>query len=462
MRTNVKPSSATAVIKWTDEEWSKIALWLAQHKDAAWLASDGLEDIKARDVFEAQDVLPAERHRKQISIAQGFHAIRTRLGSLFDQMRQQGHLFPGQSHDANNQVTGETDRPTPISVELPIPDLGSHPEPASQASAIAVQAENVPQTAIRESEKSEGDASGVGVNQAQRLADVPEKNQSGTRSETAKEEGSGPAPLFAEPAASKPLRPAIPASLPIDKAPAGQAPSSFIQLARPFVAMVCDELARALVRALAEQENAPAIASARPSGIPPSPSRSQAPGPWKDRARGQEGSKALARPKLSSEAPLPAVGEAFDEEENHAQEVQPLFDPKLPPLPNSDFKPVIGLVATHAQEYENLQLLYPQVRLVIVQADTIHDPDAFRDCQRILSVGGEVPATVDDLLKRTLRYRYVRLNGGVMGVREQLNTWLNNPASINRMPKPQVPRDDKQPNNQQGKKRSKWPPRVGR
>jgi hypothetical protein len=139
--------------------------------------------------------------------------------------------------------------------------------------------------------------------------------------------------------------------------------------------------------------------------------------------------------------------------------MQPLFDPKLPPSANSDFKPVIGLVAARAGEYAELQSLYPQLQLAIVPAEAIRGPEAFRNCQRIIGVHNEVPPATDDLLRHSLRYRYVRLQGGAAQVREQLNAWLDNPGSINGAPGAQ-PRNDKQQAN--GRRRSKWPPRVGR
>lgn len=41
-----------------------------------------LQKIKAKDVFVAQAVLPENRHRKLVSIAQGFAGIRARLEAL--------------------------------------------------------------------------------------------------------------------------------------------------------------------------------------------------------------------------------------------------------------------------------------------------------------------------------------------------------------------------------------------
>jgi len=70
-----KPELA-AVIKWTEDEWSTIASRLLQVHGLALLSSPALEEIKAKDVFNAQDVLPPARHRKLISISQGFAANR--------------------------------------------------------------------------------------------------------------------------------------------------------------------------------------------------------------------------------------------------------------------------------------------------------------------------------------------------------------------------------------------------
>jgi hypothetical protein len=212
--------------------------------------------------------------------------------------------------------------------------------------------------------------------------------------------------------------------------------------------MVCEEFASALAKALAAQPGAAMLAGTRPEA------------PQRQRQGGER-----QRPPVEAapQAPKPpAALEHFEEDPSHPTEVQPLFDPKLPPSANSDFKPMIGLVATRAHEYEDLQMLYPQLQLCIVQADAIRGPDAFRNCQRIIGLRDEVPPATDDMLRRTLRHRYVRLNGGAIRVREQLNSWLDKPGSINSAPRPQQRNDKRQGTGGNGKKRHKWPPRADR
>jgi hypothetical protein len=471
MLTNVKTSGPATVIKWTEEEWSKIALWLVQRKGAGLLTSGRLEDIKARDVFEAQEVLPEERHRKQISIAQGFQGIRVRLGELFDKIRQQDDLFAGQPDEAYSPEAVQLGTPpqTPIPLQVN-PEGASHPEPDVDPHPRSVRPEPVPAATTRESEDRLEAAPSREGDQEPRPRDNVEASNSEATSDTAVEKGTRPLPSFTGSAGAKPA-PAVdkpvatPAAARPDRKHAGQAEkaaSGFIELARPFVAMACEELAQALIRALSEQLSSSFSTTAQSSSASSSSSRALAPRSGRVQTSILEGTKEPARANLPAEAYPAHSQEALDEEGSHPLEVQPLFDPKLPPSANSDFKPVIGLVATHVHEYEDLQLLYPQLKLVIVQADTIRGPEVFRDCQRVIGLRDEVPAPVDEVLKRTLRYRYLRLHGGALGVREQLNVWLSNPASINTAPRPQGPRNDKQPGNQHVKKRTKWPPRIER
>jgi hypothetical protein len=349
-------SAASAAIKWTDSEWSEIAAWLLAQKGNALLASDTLEEIKAKDVFLAQQVLPAERHRKQISIAQGFQGIRARLRASFRQMRLD---------DA----------------------LAGQPAQPEQLGAV--------------------------------LADP----------------GAPPAAREARPDASAAERDGI---------------DGLLERARPIVAMICDELARVLVEAWSRpggaERFAPLLAPLTQalSAQARTPSAAELPG----------ATAAPAAPDASVAAPQP---DADDTEAGPLVEMQPLFDPKLPPSANSDFKPVIGLVASRAGDYADLQALYPQLHLSIVPADAARSPEVFRHCQRIIGLRNEMPQATDDLLRRALNYRYVRLHGGAGQVREQLNAWLNNPAS---MSAGGAPRHERQQGNY--KRRSKWPPRVER
>jgi hypothetical protein len=154
----------------------------------------------------------------------------------------------------------------------------------------------------------------------------------------------------------------------------------------------------------------------------------------------------------SPERPL----DTGEEDGSHPAEVQPLFDPKLPPSANSDFKPTIGLVGANTRELDDLQLLYPQLRLTVVAPDAVRSADVFRQCQRIIGLREDVSQPVDELLRRLLRNRYIRIAGGIPRVREQLNAWLHNPGSINAEPRPHVPRGPKgqgQGQGEGGKKR---------
>jgi hypothetical protein len=303
-------SAASAAIRWTDAEWNEIVVRLLQGRGPVPPGSDALAGIGAREVFEAQQALPAPRQRKQVSIAQGFQGIRARLR---EEMRQRQ--------------------------EVP---------PAAPAAGLA-----------------QGDLA--------RLAET----------------------------------------------------------ARPFVAMLCEELANALVRTSLQPEGA---------ALRPFLASLAAPGIFRDADD--------APPAMHAEEDSAAEAGALPE-------IQPLFDPKLPPSASSDFKPVIGLVASRAGEYAELQELYPQLRLSIVAADAVRSPEVFRHCQRIIGLRNELPAATDDLLRQSLSSRYVRLHGGAPQVREQLNAWLENPVSISA-----APRREPRPGN--GKRRGKWPPRISR
>lgn len=353
MPTEKKMPAPAAAIKWSDQEWSEIATWLYQHKGSGLLASATLEEIKAKDVFEAQQTLPLERQRRQISIAQGFQGIRARLRGIFGQMRQDD-LFSAQA---------------PSSPAFAAAQMEDREQPGAVAAAPAAPAQAV----------GEGDGAAAGKN-------------------------------------------------------------SLVESARPLVAMLCEELAQALVRAWSRHDGAGLLAPLQAALA----------------AQARQGG---AQPQHPAREDAHAADEAFEDEARALVEMQPLFDPKLPPSANSDFKPVIGLVAARAGEYAELQSLYPQLQLAIVPAEAIRGPEAFRNCQRIIGVHNEVPPATDDLLRHSLRYRYVRLQGGAAQVREQLNAWLDNPGSINGAPGAQ-PRNDKQQAN--GRRRSKWPPRVGR
>jgi hypothetical protein len=140
-----------------------------------------------------------------------------------------------------------------------------------------------------------------------------------------------------------------------------------------------------------------------------------------------------------------------------------LFDPKLPPSANSDSKPNIGVVATQENDLEELRHLYPQLNLTIVQAEALSDVRRFGHCQRIIALCDEIPTDTDELLGRLLRHRYVRLGGGVRGVKEQLSAWLDAPKSISPAPKRAASGYGKGPyGDMEKKKPNRYPKVLGR
>jgi hypothetical protein len=396
-----------------------IASRLLEEKGRGLLASTQLEEVKAKDVFHAQDVLPETRHRKLISISQGFQAIRQRLHAMMQMLEPvpQHELFAAPA-SAANQETLATD------------DNATHPE--------------VPQTSKR-----------------------PRKTRSGPAVETpaAMPLREAIATIEAEPSATKePVvadKPGIEGSAPVGKqpqqaallkAPPGPVPRTrqtkhvsqhrqysqaepqhgagdLIELARPFVAMVCEELANALFKAMAEKGSNSAMASLLRAGVPGTASS-----PYQS----QQGQRSLA--KSSGDDAFNSRPESWldssqvldDEDAHHSEtDVQPLFDPKLPPSANSAFKPMIALVGTSTHDFEDLKQLFPQLELNVVALDDLRTAPSLRSCQRMVGLREDIPAPADEFLRKTFRNRYVRITGGIAQVREQLNTWLDNPGTMN-------------------------------
>jgi hypothetical protein len=423
----MKTPTPAAAIKWTDEEWGRIADKLHGDKGSVLLHSENLEEIKARDVFEAQQVLPAERHRKLISIAQGFQGIRSRLHTIFQRMQATDSSATAlQQQDAAEAF--EASQTSETGAAAQDTDVA-----AQQVLALHEPAEAAPEPQAQQQPEE------MEVESVDAVEEEPLSAQ--------------PAPRIAQGSAAQ-SRPAAASEPAQERAAVNQASGDFIELARPFVSMVCEELAKALVKAFAGQAGLTELAAGLRQASAPAP---------RHRKQDQERVRPQPQPQMEAAPPKPAAPDHFDEDAVHPTEVQPLFDPKLPPSANSDFKPTIGLVATRAHEYEDLQMLYPQLQLFIMQADAIRGPDAFRSCQRIIGLRDEVPQAIDEMLRRGLRHRYVRLNGGVARVREQLNSWLDKPGSINSSPRPQSQqRNDKRQGPGNGKKRHKWPPRADR
>lgn len=460
MPLNITTPAHAIPVKWTRDEWDNIAARLYQMKGNRVLSADGVEYIKARDVFEAQDILPEQRRRKLISIAQGFQAIRNRLHGLFER-GQRENRFPATALTSiaeTPQIATPAVSPT-SSLPLPdkkapsrraaYPDLFSEVEMTSNAPTDDAADLHSP----RESRED-----GVAPHQATGIepvfegaVDSRERNTSPSVAPT-----TSTSERFSE---SVCIAPAPETQDSQSSTRMEQVGPSLIEVARPFVTMVCDEFARALVQAFSGQDSRHVIFAMLQSTASESVHRPHEPRAQREK-RQVNNDHSYRTMAEHGGARQHTAEEAWEEEGAHPTEVQPLFDPKLPPSANSDFKPTIGLVATRAHEYEDLQMLYPQLRFAIVPAEDIQGPEVFRDCQRVIGLRDEVPQATEDLLKRTLRYRYIWLRGGVDRVREQLDAWLANPGSMQAGPRPSAPRAHKQAPNGNAKKRAKWPPRV--
>jgi hypothetical protein len=210
-------------------------------------------------------------------------------------------------------------------------------------------------------------------------------------------------------------------------------------MARPFVSMFCQELATALVNKLMEQGGNQAISSlfqTALSGAGQSSSREQS------RSYEQQGKTSHTRASYQDEPGMagefaPTASHTHDDEDGeHAEaDVQPLFDPKLPPSANSAFKPMIALIGTSPRDFEDLQQYYPQLELKVVPLEDLRTAPSLRSCQRMMGLREDIPAPADEYLRKTFKNRYLRVIGGINQVREQLNAWLSNPGTINEQPR---------------------------
>jgi hypothetical protein len=486
------------VIKWTEEEWGLIASRLLELKGRALQASPELDEVKARDIFVAQEVLPEDRHRKLISISQGVHASRQHIQKILQ--KKHGGAQP----DLLDQVK-------PVDATVQTPAAGqAHTEPAkagkrqgkAESSAEAPEMDEQPVTALSEVPGTPGD----------QASDMTREVAGSGKPEAVEAVSGQTAPADALPQATVPQR-ALPqasgqqhsprqAAVP-SHAPAGlananrnqgmagqkgaspdrkqfnqqpavpatdaamQNAAGLVELARPFVAMVCQELAAALVNEFTKKDNSHVLAAfmkgaasgSRPGGgaanassSSPSSGASGSSGSAQEhRARVRE--QAAYVQKTEEEPPFPGdeqppAGMHQDEDDSHLSEsdVQPLFDPKLPPSANSAFKPMIALIGSNTRDFEDLQRLYPQFELKVVGLENLRTEPSLRNCQRMVGLRESIPAPADEFLRKTFRHRYVRVLGGLAQLRAQLNTWLDNPVSMNTGPA--WPR--KQTNNDKG------------
>lgn len=101
-------------VRWTGDEWARVAKYLYSQIGTVQFESSHLDEVKAKDVFLAQHVLPEGRHRKLVSIAQGFSGVRKKLSTVlktFLQTSQEDLFCVRRLEDANRQQV------PPIAVE---------------------------------------------------------------------------------------------------------------------------------------------------------------------------------------------------------------------------------------------------------------------------------------------------------------------------------------------------------
>jgi hypothetical protein len=413
MPTKAANPTPVQTIKWTEEEWKNIATRLFTINGPEILDS-GLEQIKARDVFDAQAaVLPENRHRKLISLAQGFQAIRARLGMMMAEIAENAVSL-------NPPVAG-------VSMDSRLGRKGSRAakeEDPGQQKLFSPDAGNVSEAQNAISDPQEQFASGPVAPETAtafsgRGTSLPDDDmQPGSLESTL----DGYSKTAAANEFVKGGQTNSPHRAEKPQAAAGHFDQSaevtmhgFLEQIRPFVSMVCDELARALVKTMTEQGAEGSLTSLMQSILKQSTPQQSGPGV-------REARKFTPRQDVDDQG-MP------DEDAFH--EPQPLFDPKLPPSPNSEFKPTIGLVGASEYQTIDLQVQYPQLQLVSVSPDAVRIGKPFQRCQRVIGIQEEVPAPVNEFLGRILRHRYVRVSGGMDQVQEQLNSWLNGAGALN-------------------------------
>ncbi|WP_194727066.1 hypothetical protein [Noviherbaspirillum malthae] len=407
------------VIKWAEEEWQLIASRLLEEKGRGLLESAQLEEVKAKDVFHAQNVLPESRHRKLISISQGFQAIRQRLHGILQTLEPvpQHELFSAPTSGVDNDALGSDDN----AADPELPQTSKRSRKARSGPAVETSAATLPLESIASIEAEPS------VIKEPIAADKPGIKGSAPVVKQPQQAAllKAPAPVY-QAAQTKHVAQQHRQSSQLEP-PHGA--RDLIELARPFVAMVCEEFASALFKAMAQKGSNSAMASLLRPGVPGTASS-----PY----QAQQGHRCFATSSdddafNSRSASWPDASQALNDEDAHHSEtdVQPLFDPKLPPSANSAFKPMIALVGTSTHDFEDLKQLFPQLELNIVALDDLRTAPSLRSCQRMVGLREDIPAPADEFLRKTFGNRYVRITGGIAQIREQLNTWLNNPGTMN-------------------------------
>lgn len=422
MPDNTGKSLAATSIRWTANEWGQIARQLCINRGSEAMDVLALQTLKAKDVFLAQEALPADRHRKLVSIAQGFNAIRARLNAVTqssplvdEDAITRGPLLESRENGAGQQSKGNLagscaggEEALPKESVAQAERMEARPQQQAAFEAATTALSTPVQGADPYLRMTESDD--LAAAQPPKRAGMPEQQAR---------------------ALARQVSPGV--GMPPNHADA----SRLIEAARPFIVMMAEEFAKALVKVISAQGIVDTVAAVVHWG----------------HSRGAACAEEASCLPAHSEKQVPVyadnTGEQYDSADegdmesftvdDGAQEegdwhdevdVQPLFDPKLPPSANSDFKPSIGLVGTPGTDFEGLRERYPQLQLTIVQADTLSDVRRFGHCQRIIALRDAISPGTDDLLRRLLRHRYVRLDGGVGAVEGQFNAWLAAPGSI--------------------------------
>lgn len=385
-----------------------------------------LQPLKAKDVFLAQEVLPADRRRKLVSIAQGLGAIRAKLKAMAQTLPlvDQDHLARAPLLESQGGRAAQLTN-------------------GNLAGCCAEREADLAKGAVTHAERREARPQQQGaLDVTTTTLAAPAQEAIASRRMT---ESDGLA-------AAQPSKHAVMSQLKALASTRQMSPGSgmfpdrgdasrLIEAARPFIVMMVEELAKAFVKVLSDQgptrtmpaaihrghslgaicsEEAPSLHASGDEQVNVYPDKT-----------GEERSSAGER-----DMECGRVDGGSQEEGGWQDEfdVQPLFDPKLPPSANSDFKPSIGLVGTPGTDFEELRQRYPQLQLTIVQANALSDVRRFGHCQRIIALRDAISPDTDDLLHRLLRHRYVRLDGDISEVEGQFNAWLAHPDRSVRRP----------------------------
>ncbi|KRB85169.1 hypothetical protein ASE07_20910 [Noviherbaspirillum sp. Root189] len=432
----------------------------------ALLTSERLDEVKAKDVFLAQEsALPENRHRKLISISQGFQSVREKLKGIFAKAAaamRQNDLFATESHSVERKSRTQ---PKPVAPRATLSD-SFDVEGVSTSGTTNTTAQALPEIAASTADASppnetpmkqvadQGSAPDVLATAAAKSQPAVARGDSPQSPRIARETMEPQRPRRETPPASRTPEPATDQKRPGQQPPAAMS-GDFNAMLRPFIAMVAHEFAQALVNAVTKPENREALSDmvrnfTGNAGTANARHAHQGRTPAQHRSADHSDPFFVANEKLRSGND--AVPQDDDEDAEH--DVQPLFDPKLPPSANSSNKPTVGVVGASAHDFDELQQMYPQLQLIAVAVDDVPHAATLGQCQRVIGLREDVPAHTDEQLRHGFRNRYLRLTGGMGRVREQLDAWLDKPGSAGpRRPKFNKPRHNNgQPDGQKKKR----------